>query len=75
MIEVLANAMMVIKLQQINVSDQHVVPLNLIECYMSIISRLTEKERGHAEKFGFGSKNISESLDGFKLRRNTDFRV
>lgn len=34
-----------------------------------------DKERGHAEKFGFGSKNISESLDGFKLRRNTDFRV
>lgn len=39
MIEVLAKAMVVIVLQYINVSNQHVVYLKLTKSYMSIIAQ------------------------------------
>ena len=39
MIKVLANAVVVIILQYINLSNQHVIYFKLIRCYMSIISQ------------------------------------
>ena len=41
---VIPNAKIVIILQYINISKQHVVYLKLPECYMSIISQLLKKE-------------------------------
>ena len=42
---VLANIMAVIILQYRNVSNQHVVHRNLMQCYMSIISQYENKNR------------------------------
>ena len=38
MIQMLVNTTIVIILQYINVSNQHIVPLKFIQCYMSVIS-------------------------------------
>ena len=38
-IEVLANTMLVIILQYLNISNQQIVHLTLTQCYMSIISQ------------------------------------
>ena len=37
--EALANAMVVIILQYINVSNQHILYLKLAQCYMSVIAQ------------------------------------
>ena len=44
-VEVLAKAMVAILLQYMNVSNQHVVHLELRQCYMSHMFRLREKEQ------------------------------
>ena len=39
MIQVLGSTMVVIILQNVNPSNQHIVQLKLMQCYMSIISQ------------------------------------
>ena len=48
--EVLANSMVVITLQYINVLSQHVVHFRLTECYMSIISTLKKRKMEEKKK-------------------------
>ena len=51
MLEVLANATVVIILQYIKVSNQHVVHLKLTQCCMSIISQLKKDKSWQSKKF------------------------
>ena len=52
-IEVLANAMMIIILQYINVSSQYIVYRKLIQCYMSIVSQFFKIQKRQKMKVDF----------------------
>ena len=52
-IEVLANAMMIIILQYINVSNQYIVYRKLIQWYMSIISQFFKIQKRQKMKVDF----------------------